>query len=87
VLRVRGDSMIDEQIRDGDQIVVERAHEARKGEMVVALVRGSEATLKRFYRKGPKVVLEPANPAYRPLELPASEVEIRGIVRGLLRSY
>jgi repressor LexA len=87
VLRVRGDSMIDEQIRDGDQIVVERAHEARKGEMVVALVRGSEATLKRFCRKGPKVVLEPANPAYRPLELPASEVEIRGIVRGLLRSY
>jgi repressor LexA len=87
VLRVRGDSMIDEQIRDGDHIVVERASEARKGEMVVALVRGSEATLKRFYRRGPKVVLEPANAAYRPLELPASEVEIRGIVRGLLRSY
>lgn len=87
VLRVRGDSMLDEQIRDGDHIVVERAHEARKGEMVVALVRGSEATLKRFYRKGSKVVLEPANPAYRPLELPASDVEVRGIVRGLLRSY
>jgi repressor LexA len=87
VLRVRGDSMIDEQIRDGDQIVVERAHEARKGEMVVALVRGSEATLKRFYRRGPKVILEPANPAYRPLELPASEVEISGVVRGLLRTY
>jgi repressor LexA len=87
VLRVRGDSMIDEQIRDGDHIVVERAHEARKGEMVVALVRGNEATLKRLYRKGAKVVLEPANPAYRPLELPASEVEVRGIVRGLLRSY
>jgi repressor LexA len=87
VLRVRGDSMIDEQIRDGDHVVVERASEARKGEMVVALVRGSEATLKRFYRRGSKVVLEPANAAYRPLELPASEVEIRGIVRGLLRSY
>jgi repressor LexA len=87
VLRVRGDSMIDEQIRDGDQIVVERAHEARKGEMVVALVRGSEATLKRFHRRGGKVILEPANPAYRPLELPASEVEIRGVVRGLLRTY
>lgn len=87
VLRVRGDSMIDEQIRDGDQIVVERASEARKGEMVVALVRGSEATLKRFHRRGAKVILEPANPAYRPLELPASEVEIHGIVRGLLRSY
>ena len=87
VLRVRGDSMIDEQIRDGDRIVVERTHEARKGEMVVALVRGSEATLKRFHRRGSKVILEPANPAYRPLELPASEVEIHGVVRGLLRSY
>jgi repressor LexA len=87
VLRVRGDSMIDEQIRDGDQIVVERASEARKGEMVVAMVRGSEATLKRFYRRGSKVVLEPANSAYRPLELPAGDVEIRGIVRGLLRTY
>ena len=87
VLRVRGDSMIEEQIRDGDQIVVERAHDARRGEMVVALVRGSEATLKRFYRRGAKVVLEPANPAYRPLELPASEVEISGVVRGLLRTY
>jgi repressor LexA len=87
VLRVRGDSMIEEQIRDGDQIVVESATEARKGEMVVAMVRGSEATLKRFYRRGSRVILEPANPAYRPLDLPASEVEIRGIVRGLLRSY
>jgi repressor LexA len=87
VLRVRGDSMIDEQIRDGDQIVVERAIEAGRGEMVVAMVRGSEATLKRFHRRGAKVVLEPANPAYRPLELHASEVEIRGVVRGLLRTY
>lgn len=87
VLRVRGDSMVDEQIRDGDQVVVERAQEARKGETVVALVRGSEATLKKFYRKGSRVVLEPANPAYRPLELPASEVEVRGVVRGLLRRY
>jgi repressor LexA len=87
VLRVRGDSMIEEQISDGDHVVVERAHEARKGEMVVALVRGSEATLKRFYRRGSRVILEPANPAYRPLDLPASEVEIRGVVRGLVRTY
>jgi repressor LexA len=87
VLRVRGDSMIDEQIRDGDHVVVESAKEARKGEMVVALVRGSEATLKRFYRRGSRVILEPANPAYRAIELPASEVEIRGVVRGLLRTY
>jgi repressor LexA len=87
VLRVRGDSMIDEQIRDGDFVVVESRSDARNGETVVALVRGGEATLKRFARRGSKIVLEPANRAFRPLELPASEVQIRGVVRGLLRRY
>ena len=72
MLRVRGDSMIDEQIRDGDLVVVESRSDARNGETVVALVRGGEATLKRFYRRGAKVVLEPANRAFRPLELPAA---------------
>ena len=87
VLRVRGDSMIDDHIQDGDYVVVERKHEARNGETVVAMVRGDEATLKRFYRKGAKVVLEPANQALRPIEVPARDVQIRGVVRGLLRSY
>ena len=87
VLRVRGDSMIDEQIRDGDLVVVESRSEARNGETVVALVRGAEATLKRFQRRGAKVVLEPANRDFRPLELPAADVQIRGVVRGLLRRY
>jgi repressor LexA len=87
VLRVRGDSMIDDQIRDGDLVVVESQKEARDGETVVALVRGSEATLKRLRRRGAKVVLEPANRALRPVELPAADVEIRGVVRGLLRRY
>ncbi len=87
VLRVRGDSMIEEQIRDGDYVVVEQRHEARNGQTVVALVGGSEATLKRFYRRGAKVILEPANQALRPIEAPASEVQIRGVVRGLLRRY
>jgi repressor LexA len=87
VLRVRGDSMIDEQIRDGDLVVVESRSEARNGETVVALVRGAEATLKRFQRRGSKVVLEPANREFRPLELPAADVQIRGVVRGLLRRY
>jgi repressor LexA len=87
VLRVRGDSMIDEQIRDGDHVVVERRHEARNGETVVARVRGTETTLKKFFRRGGKVVLEPANQALRPIELPAADVEIEGIVRGLLRTY
>lgn len=86
-LRVRGDSMIEEHIRDGDVVVVEQRQEARNGETVVALLRGSEATLKRFYRRGSRVVLEPANQALRPIEAHASEVEIRGVVRGLLRSY
>ena len=87
VLRVRGDSMIDEHIQDGDHVVVERRHEARNGETVVARIRGSETTLKKFHRRGAKVVLEPANQALRPIEVPASEVEIEGVVRGLLRSY
>ena len=87
VLRVRGDSMIEEHIRDGDYVVVESRSEARNGETVVALVRGSEATLKKFFRRGAKVVLEPANQALRPLEVPAEDVQIRGVVRGLLRSY
>jgi repressor LexA len=87
VLRVRGDSMIGEQIRDGDFVVVESRPEAREGETVVALLRGEDATLKKFYRRGSKVRLEPANPALRPIEVPAADVEIRGVVRGLLRRY
>jgi repressor LexA len=87
VLRVQGESMIDEQIRDGDFVVVEGRSEARDGETVVALVRGGDATLKTFFRKGSKVRLVPANPRMKPLEVPAREVEIRGVVRGLLRRY
>jgi len=87
VLRVRGDSMIDEQIRDGDYVVVESRPDARDGEVVVALVRGREATLKKLQRKGDRVQLIPANPTLRPLDLPAEDVEIRGVVRGLLRVF
>ena len=87
VLRVRGESMIDEQIRDGDFVIVESRREARNGETVVALIRGEDATLKRFYRKGGTVRLEPANVTMQPIEVAAEDVEIRGIVRGLLRRY
>jgi repressor LexA len=87
LLRVRGESMIDEQIRDGDLVVVEARREARNGETVVALIGGSEATLKRFYLRGDRVRLVPANAAMEPFEVPASEVEIRGVLRGLLRQY
>ncbi len=86
-LRVRGDSMIEDQIRDGDYVVLEERHEARNGETVVALIRGEDATLKRFYREGPTVKLVPANATMEPIEVPAAEVEIRGVVCGLLRSY
>lgn len=87
VLRVRGDSMIEDMIADGDLVVVESRSEARNGDTVVALVRGSEATLKRFYRKGSQVRLVPANSDMEPIEVPAGEVQIRGILRGLLRTY
>jgi repressor LexA len=86
-LRVRGDSMIDEQIRDGDTVVVERSAEARDGDTVVAVLRGEEATLKRFQRRGPTVRLIPANARMKPIEAPARDVEIRGVVRALLRRY
>lgn len=86
-LRVRGQSMIEEQIRDGDYIVVESRVEARQGETVVVLIRGEEATLKKFYREGPIVRLVPANPTMQPMEFPAEQVQIRGVVRGLIRSY
>ncbi len=87
VLRVRGDSMIEDQICDGDLVVIEERHEARNGETVVALVAGTDATLKRFYRDGPRVRLVPSNATMDPIELHAADVEIRGIVRGLIRSY
>ena len=79
--------MIDEQIRDGDFVVVESRAEARDGETVVALVHGEEATLKRFYRHGKRVRLQPANRRMKPIDLPARAVRIRGVVRGLLRRY
>jgi repressor LexA len=87
VLRVQGDSMIDEQIRSGDFVIVESRSEARDGETVVALVRGEEVTLKRFYRRGSEVRLQPANERMHPIDLPAQDVQIRGVVRGLMRSY
>ena len=87
VLRVRGDSMIDEQIRDGDYIVVESQPDAPDGETVVALIRNQDVTLKKLYRRGSTVRLEPANPAVPPIELPAADVQIRGVVRGLIRTY
>ncbi len=87
VLRVRGESMIDEQIRDGDYVIVESRSHARNGETVVALIRGSEATLKKFYLRGDRVSLQPANSTMEPIDVPAEDVEIQGVVRGLVRRY
>lgn len=87
VLQVRGDSMIEDQIRDGDFVVVESRPQAQNGETVVAVVGGDEATLKRFYQRGASVRLQPANSTMQPIDVPASDVEIRGVVRGLLRQY
>ena len=87
VLQVRGDSMIGEQIRDGDYVVVEAHTRPRDGDTVVAVLRGEEATLKKFQRSADKVRLIPANPALQPIEAPAVDVEVRGVVRGLLRRY
>jgi repressor LexA len=87
VLRVRGDSMIEDQICDGDLVVIEGRREARNGDTVVALVDGAEATLKRFYQNGAKVKLVPANHLMSPMEFHASQIEIRGVVRGLIRHF
>lgn len=87
VLRVRGDSMIEEQIRDGDYVVVESRSEAQDGETVVALIRGEEATLKKIYREGPMIRLQPANETMASFSVPAEELEVRGVVRGLVRRY
>ena len=84
-LRVAGDSMIDEHICDGDIALIENRTEAREGEIVVALVEGSRATLKRLHRFGTEVELRPANSQLAPIRLPASQVTVQGIFRGLLR--
>jgi len=87
VLRVRGDSMVGEGILDGDLIVVERVERVENGELAVVLVGGEEATVKRFYQEGAMVRLRPSNPEMEEMMLPASRVEVRGRVVGLLRNY
>ncbi|MBA3767938.1 MAG: transcriptional repressor LexA [Acidobacteria bacterium] len=84
-LRVKGDSMIDEHICDGDIALIENRTEARDGEIVVALVEGTRATLKRLFRFGHEVELRPANSQLAPMRLRASQVTVQGIFRGLLR--
>jgi repressor LexA len=84
-LRVRGDSMRDEHILDGDYVLVERTAVAREGEIVVALVKGSETTLKRYYVEGQVVRLQPSNSEMDPIYVPIANVSIQGRVLGLVR--
>ena len=86
-LRVRGQSMIDEQIRDGDIVIVEDRKTAENGEMVIALLDASEATLKTFHREHGRVRLQPANPAMEAIVVDADRVQVQGVVIGLMRRY
>ena len=88
VLQVKGDSMIEDHICDGDYVVVESTSAADNGDTVVALVQGNEATLKRFYReKDGRLRLQPANPSMAPIFMEQGELEIQGRVIGVLRKY
>ena len=87
VLRVRGDSMIDEQIKDGDYVIVEDRRSADNGEMVIALLNGADVTLKKLFREQGRVRLQPANPAMAPILVPADQVQVQGVVVGVMRRY
>ena len=87
-LEVRGNSMIDDHICDGDLILLERVTEVRDGDIVVALISGCETTLKRFYREpGDTIRLQPANSALKPILVPARDVQIQGRLLAVLRKY
>ena len=87
-LQVRGDSMIEDHILDGDYVLVERTADVRDGDVVVALVDGVETTLKRFFREpGGKIRLQPANPEMEPIIVPATRVQIQGRLLAVLRKY
>lgn len=87
VLRVRGESMIDDHLCDGDYVVIERRDSAKNGEQVVALLDTGEATLKRYYKEGAKVRLQPANSTMEPRVVDADKCRVQGVVIGVLRSY
>ncbi len=85
VLRVKGDSMIEDHVLDGDYVIVEKRPIIKDGDMVVALIRGTEATLKRLYKDRGRIRLQPANPAYTAKTFAERDVEVQGVVIGILR--
>ena len=84
-LRVKGDSMVEDQIASGDYVVVRKQDNCREGEIVVALVDGHDATLKRFYRERDRIRLEPANSTMKPIY--SNSVKVLGVVVGVVRQY
>ena len=87
-LRVRGDSMIEENIQDNDIIIVSSQQTAENGQMVVALIDGNYATVKKFYRESDFIRLEPANPQFKPIFIKTpGRLQLQGVVRGLIRNY
>ena len=87
-LKVRGSSMIDEHIQDGDYVVVHGRNRAENGEMVIALIEGTSATVKRFYREAEGWIrLQPANEAMRPIRVREDDVMVQGVVVGVIRRY
>jgi repressor LexA len=84
-LKVKGDSMIDDQIADGDFVIIKRQSTCRNGEIIVAIIDGQEATLKRFYKEKKRIKLQPANTSMKPIY--SSDVEILGVVVGIVRNF
>ena len=87
VLQVKGDSMIEDHIKDGDYVIVERKDSAENGETVVALLDNDRATLKRFYKETNGVRLQPANPEMKPILVKAGDFKIQGVVIGVMRKF
>lgn len=89
VLKVRGNSMIDEHIRDGDFVIIEERQTAENGQTVVALLNGTDVTLKKYFDEGERIRLQPANPDVKPIYLDKNgeSLQIQGIVIGILRKY
>ncbi|MGE0453788.1 MAG: transcriptional repressor LexA [Vicinamibacteria bacterium] len=88
VLQVKGDSMIEEQIRDGDYVIVENRTSVRDGEMVIALLEGERVTLKKLYREGGgRIRLQPANARMKPIFVDQDDIRVQGVVIGVLRKY
>ena len=87
ILNVEGDSMIEAGIFDGDQVVIRKAHDANNGEIVVALIDNNEATLKRIFKRGQQVALQPENSNYKTVIYGPDRIQIQGVLEHLIRSY